>query len=247
MSDIQIIPAPWQLKGRSWTALVAPLSKTTSFPAGWCSGYQADTLSSGGEFIGGLGVIQIVSYSESPIGPYDELVYVPGRWKYSDGTKAFRITQIYVSSKESAMNGRKNWNIPKSVASFNIKTGPNGETNIAVSHPGASSPFFKASFTPISLLSSLSIYASTSIAGNFFSLVQPPLPAGEQPEEVATDQWVAFRPPVKGSASVRGMVAGLDGKVGDGVSFPAVAPWSIGFTMKNLSMEFVVPTMHDVI
>jgi hypothetical protein len=58
----------------------------------------------------------------------DELIYIPGRWKYADGSVAFRITRIYVSSKESTENGeriptksqrethdkagRRNWNIP---------------------------------------------------------------------------------------------------------------------------------------
>jgi len=245
MTDIQVAPAPWKLKGRSWAFLVSPLSSTSSFPAGWSSAFQADALSSGGEFIGGLGIVQIVSYSESPIGPYDELIYVPGRWKYSDGTKAFRITQIYVSTKESTMNGRKNWNIPKQVASFDIKTRSSGATDISVSLPGALSPFFKASVHSIPVLSSLSIPTSTSLLGKYFGLMQPPLPAGPESEEVATTQWASLTPVLKGSASLRKLVPELDGKVGDGAGFPAVVPWSIGFTMENLDMEFGVATMHD--
>src|ERR1700761_3329555 len=35
----------------------------------------------------------------------DELVYVPGRWKYSSGINLFRTSQIYVSTKASTMNG----------------------------------------------------------------------------------------------------------------------------------------------
>jgi len=29
------------------------------------------------------------------------------------------------------------------------------------------------------------------------------------------------------------------------VGFPAVVPWSIGFTMQNLDMNFGVSTMYD--
>lgn len=36
----------------------------------------------------------------------DELIYNPGLWKYRDGTKGFRITRIYVSSKASTFNGK---------------------------------------------------------------------------------------------------------------------------------------------
>ncbi|KAJ7485614.1 hypothetical protein FB451DRAFT_1554492 [Mycena latifolia] len=247
MPDLQVVLAPWKLKGRSWVFPVSPLSATSSFPAGWSAPYQADTLSSGGKFIGGLGIVQVVSYSESPVGPYDELVYVPGRWKYSDGTKAWRITQIYVSSKDSTLNGRKNWNIPKHVANIDISTASDGTTTISANHPGTSAPFFKASTKSISVLSSLSIYSSTSLLGKFFTLVQPPLPAGEKPEDVATSQWATLTPVLKGSTSLRTMTPGLAGKVGDGVGFPAVAPWSIAFSMDDLDIDFGTPVMQDAV
>ncbi|KAJ7512838.1 hypothetical protein B0H11DRAFT_2213395 [Mycena galericulata] len=247
MSDLQAAPAPWQLKGRSWLFTLSPLRTTNSFPAGWSDAYQADALSSGGEFTGGLGLVQVVSYTESPVGPYDELIYIPGRWKYANGTSAFRITRIYVSSRESTMNGRKNWNIPKQVANFEIHTTPRGITEISVSHPGASTPFFKASVKAIPVISSLSIPSSTAILGNYFSLMQPPLPAGEQSEELATSQWAHLIPVLKGSTSLRKMEPGLAGKVGDGVGFPAVAPWSIAVSMENLDMEFGIPTLQDTI
>lgn len=37
----------------------------------------------------------------------DELIYIPGNWKYADGTTGLRITRIYVSSKESTQNGKR--------------------------------------------------------------------------------------------------------------------------------------------
>ncbi|KAJ6612707.1 hypothetical protein B0H10DRAFT_2051590 [Mycena sp. CBHHK59/15] len=246
MADLQVAPAPWKLKGRSWAFLLSPLPDKSSFPAGWATAYQAEALAGTGEFIGGPGIIQIVSYSESPVGPYDELIYVPGKWKYADGTKGFRITKIYVSTKESTMNGRKNWNIPKQVASFDIKTESDGRTDITVSHPGAPAPFFKVSIRSIPVLSALSVPTSTSIFGKFTLLVQPPLPAGDEPEEVCTSaQWATLVPALKGSASLRKLTPGLDGKIGDGVWFPAVVPWSVGLTMENLDMEFGIPTWYD--
>ncbi|KAJ7037981.1 hypothetical protein C8F04DRAFT_1090913 [Mycena alexandri] len=246
-SSIKVAPAPWKLKGRSWIFLVSALSSTSSFPAGWSSAYQADALSSGGEFIGGLGLIQIVSYAESPVGPYDELIYVPGRWKYSDGTKAFRITQIYVSTEESTLNGRKNWNIPKQIANFDIKTGSDGTTDISVTQPNASSPFFKASIKSIPILSSISVPSNTSILGSYYKLMQPPLPAGENPEDVATHQWASLIPTLSGSTTFRKLVPGLDGKVGDGAGFPAIVPWSFGFGMENVTLGFGIPTAYDTV
>ncbi|KAJ7728955.1 hypothetical protein DFH07DRAFT_850672 [Mycena maculata] len=247
MSEIQVAPAPWKLKGRSWMFPVSPLGSASSFPAGWSTAYQADALSAGGEFIGGLGIVQVVSYTESPVGPYDELVYVPGRWKYSNGTKAFRITQIYVSTKESTMNGRKNWNIPKNVAHFDIKTASDGTTEISVGHTADSAPFFKVSVKPIPVISSLSIHSSTSTFGSYLGLMQPPVPAGETPEAVATTQWSALTPVFAGSTSLRSMTPGLAGKIGDGVGFPAVTPWSIVAAIENMDMEFGIPTLHDTV
>lgn len=62
---------------------------------------------------------QIIRYSETPVGPYDELAILPGTFSGvgRDGGKRrdSRITGIWVSSKETLINGRKNWNIPKSV------------------------------------------------------------------------------------------------------------------------------------
>ncbi|KAJ7185428.1 hypothetical protein C8R46DRAFT_1207589 [Mycena filopes] len=246
-SDIQVVPAPWKLKGRNWIFLVSPLSSTSSFPAGWSSASQAEAMSFGGEFIGGLGLVQVISYAESPVGPYDELIYTPGRWKYSDGSKAFRITQIYVSTKESTLNGRKNWNIPKLRADFDIKTNPDGTTDISVTHPNTSSPFFKASVKPIPVLSSISIPSSSWIMGKYYGLMQPPLPAGENPEEVATHQWISLIPSLVGSTSFRKLLPGLDGKVGDGVGFPAIVPWSLGFAVDNAVLEFGIPATHDTV
>ncbi|KAF7316258.1 hypothetical protein MIND_00144400 [Mycena indigotica] len=253
MSDIQLAPAPWKLKGRSWVFPVSGLKDNTSFPAGWATEYQAEALSSGGEFIGGLGTVQVVSYSESPVGPYDELIYVPGRWKYANGTKAFRVTQIYVSSKESTLNGRRNWNIPKHVAKFSITTDASQTTNIAVTHPNASAPFFKASVRRIPVLSSLSAPASTTLLGSYFSLMQPPLPAGPNPEDVATDKWASLTPTLRGSTSIHRVVPELEsgtnaGKVvGDGQGFPAIVPWSTAFMMDHLVVDFGVPTFHGSI
>lgn len=51
-----------------------------------------------------------VRYEESPVGPYDELMISPDGFAnpYEKATTG-RITNIYVSSRESVWNGRKNW------------------------------------------------------------------------------------------------------------------------------------------
>lgn len=227
--------------------ILSGLSKNASFPAGFAAPYEAEALTEGGEFIGGQGLVQLVSYSESPVGPYDELIYVPGRWKYEHNDPAFRITRIYVSTKESTENGRRNWNIPKQVANFSYRSGPDGTTLFSVSLPSnPDKPFFSASIKPIPLLSSLSIPTSTTILGKYYSLMQPPLPRGENPEEVATDKWAGLTPVIKGWTKVVKVVPGFeDGSVGDGESFPKVKPWSVGSVMEGIDMDFGVSTWYE--
>ncbi|KAF8069017.1 hypothetical protein FPV67DRAFT_1490755 [Lyophyllum atratum] len=244
MSGVEIVPAPWKLKARAWAFLLSGLSKTSSFPAGFATPHEAEVLTSDGEFIGGPGAIQILSYSESPVGPYDELIYVPGRWKCKDGKAGARVTRIYVSTKESTENGRRNWNIPKQVADFSITT-QGRTTTISVTRPDATSPCFHVTIKPVPVLSYLPIPITTRPLGQYVSLVQPPLPAGERPEEVATTQWAAFVPVIKGTVSLVSVTPGIAGKVGDGEGFPAIVPWSVGGYMANADLEFGLPILSD--
>ncbi|MBW0475311.1 hypothetical protein O181_015026 [Austropuccinia psidii MF-1] len=73
-------------------------------------------------FRGGLGLVQIYRYRKSPIGPYDELLIVPGSFglpeTLTSQASALRITRIYVSTLVSVLNGRHHWNIPKHLARF---------------------------------------------------------------------------------------------------------------------------------
>ncbi|KAG6902193.1 hypothetical protein C0995_003289 [Termitomyces sp. Mi166 len=233
---------PWDLKCRTWTFLVSGLSSTSSFPAGFSDPNEAEVLASGGKFIGTPGMVMILSYTSTPVD--DELIYLPGRWKYKDGMAGYRVTRIYVSSKESTENGRKNWNIPKHVANFNITTS-NGETTIKVSHPGAAEPFFHVKTKPVSILSKIPIPLNTRILGSFFSLVQPFLPAGPNPEEVETTQWATVSPVLKGTVYAERIIPQLDGKIGDGKGFPAIMPWSVGTYAPKMVGEFGFATFAD--
>jgi hypothetical protein len=61
-----------------------------------------------------FGLVMLVDYDDSPIGPYRELLFLAG-------FRISRITKIYVSTEESADNGRHNWGIPKEVADFAVE------------------------------------------------------------------------------------------------------------------------------
>lgn len=112
------LPPQWDLRGdiytfSFWTSPKAasslpehaysPLERVTSF---------ADETYS--RPVGGLSMIQILSYRDSPIGPYDEMLVAPGSFDWerteADGRKTRgcnpKITRIYVSTPNSCFNGR---------------------------------------------------------------------------------------------------------------------------------------------
>lgn len=107
------IPAPWTLKGTVYSIVVLPSS--TALPVKAFSPLERKSqVQSNGKYVGILGMIQIIRYTDGPVGPYDELLVVPGYFEYDrDGNEGkverqtrVRISRIYVSQKYSCFNGR---------------------------------------------------------------------------------------------------------------------------------------------
>jgi hypothetical protein len=96
-------PAPWQLEGEG-IILVYKFSKK------WVETFGQLPSNLVGKFKGGLGYLMLVNYKNSPVGPYRELLFIPGKF-YPHGKQS--ITKIYVDSEASTQNGRANWGIPK--------------------------------------------------------------------------------------------------------------------------------------
>lgn len=103
-------PAPWNLTGKGYILLYKFskefVKKNCKVPA------FLDN-----SFTGGFGTIMLVDYSTSNAGPYGELLFIPGKFKHNN-KKLNTITDIYVSSNSSVVNGRRNWGIPKEQADF---------------------------------------------------------------------------------------------------------------------------------
>jgi len=130
---INIAPPPWTLRGTAyifpfWVSAAeacAGLPSVAQHPleAGSSSSGGADgstaagrnTTSATDKPIGGLGTVQIIRYTKSPVGPYDEMIVSPGQWEYDvedpdtrrrSKRRNLRITRIYVSQKDTCWNGR---------------------------------------------------------------------------------------------------------------------------------------------
>lgn len=131
----------------------------------------------------GLYSVVLFRYSHSPVGAYDELIYIPGfvdartlaKDKQINMAKV-RITRIYVSTDESIRNGRENWNIPKHKAIFDFSEPEDakGSIDIRISLPGGADPFFSVRVIPSQRLPSFPFkWAWVPLD---YTLLQPPLP-----------------------------------------------------------------------
>lgn len=83
---------------------------------------------------GGLGCIMIVDYKKSDVGPYRELLFIPGKFKFKQN-KLNTISKIYVTTEDSVINGIKNWAIPKEICNCDIIKDGN-EEKIVFSNDG---------------------------------------------------------------------------------------------------------------
>jgi hypothetical protein len=101
-------PAPWELHGEG-------IILVYKFPKEWVENHGQLPNYLKGKFKGGLGYVMLVNYEKSPVGPYHELLIIPGKFRKS---RKQAITKIYVDSEASTQNGRANWGIPKETLPF---------------------------------------------------------------------------------------------------------------------------------
>lgn len=107
-SPIKIAPPPWTCH---YTAYVG------SFYVSASSGLPRDlaydpveassaTFAEAGVWKGGLAMIQLLRYTSTPVGPYDEMILLPGSFDVPGGYGSHnRITRIYVSQRDTTYNG----------------------------------------------------------------------------------------------------------------------------------------------
>jgi len=134
-TDVPLAEPPWTLRGEGYIFLMRfprEFVEAHGFvPEGWREAYR-----------GGFGTVMLVRYHESNVGPYDELLFIPGKFRMN-GRTLYSVTRIFVSTEASVVNGRRNWGIPKHVADFRFETVSKREERVTVSTEGR--PF--ASFT----------------------------------------------------------------------------------------------------
>ena len=115
LHQVPLAPAPWQLSGSGYiVAIRLPDSMTDQ------ELFVPDSLQ--GTRKGRLAVMMFVDYAQSDVGPYHELLFIPGQFRFSDGYHR-SITRIFVSTWDSVVNGNINWGIPKDRCDFQVQYG----------------------------------------------------------------------------------------------------------------------------
>ncbi|KAL4804590.1 hypothetical protein BDV18DRAFT_161685 [Aspergillus unguis] len=279
-SEIPIAPPPWTLSAKGWILSYSDTDANTDtdnapsqnpnntpetlqnvLPPGAYHPFETphpsalEKLSNGSSQFqkSWLNSVVIIRYEDTDVGPYDELIFVPGRAvNPNTGKKDMRITTIYVSTDASVWNGRRNWNIPKHRARFEW-TPVGNDTALRVYHPEDSPAPLDPSipfFTVLLKGSSLPKISLPIIAP--LPLVQPPLaksryPPGIQDATIATDDpengrenpWLSTRPSFKGRWGLTYPDALQDGENtlqyhGDGIGFPRVKIRSVGVYFEGI-------------
>jgi hypothetical protein len=121
-------PAPWRLQGRGYILAV-------HLPAAFLDRHSFIPASLAGSRRGRLAYVMFVDYADSDTGPYHELLYIPGSFRFSD-VRRLSITKIYVSTRDSVVNGQANWGIPKERCDFRVNYGDDGIDEIALARDG---------------------------------------------------------------------------------------------------------------
>lgn len=124
-NSVKRFPAPWKLRGKGYI-FIYKFSRDFVEKQGCVPDFLKEN------FDGGFGSVMLVDYEQSDAGPYGELLFIPGKFRY--GRKRLdTISRIYVSTMESVVNGRANWGIPKEKADFRFEQTGRGEERVTVS------------------------------------------------------------------------------------------------------------------
>ena len=121
-------PAPWSLTGRGYVVLLKPADAGSGV-----HDFTPEPLAESP--VSGPGLLMYVDYASSAVGPYRELLYMPGRFRFGGETR-WSITRIVVSTEASVRAGRRNWGIPKELASFSATPLDDGGERIEVRQDG---------------------------------------------------------------------------------------------------------------
>lgn len=122
-------PAPWHLDGRGYISLLKFDDARAQ------DAFLPESLR-GRRLTSPYAWMMFVDYASSNVGPYHELLFIPGQFPFADGQWHLSISRILVSSQDSVDNGQRNWGIPKERAEFDVDYGQGGIDRVRVQQNG---------------------------------------------------------------------------------------------------------------
>ncbi len=108
-------PAPWKLEGDAYVVGLRMPADSKALRS-----QLPSTIA--GRSVKAPSYLMFVDYRSSNVGPYHELLFIPGGFRFGD-RRCGTIGRIYVSTYDSVVNGRANWGIPKDRADFDVTYG----------------------------------------------------------------------------------------------------------------------------
>lgn len=135
----QVVPPPWSLSGDG-TIWLFKFPREFVDRHGFMADWQRQALGAT------LGAVMLVDYRQTDVGPYFELLFMPGRLSLH-GRGMFTISKIYVSTAASVWNGIENWGIPKEQADFARERNAAGGGDVIRASAGGRE-LFSARLTP---------------------------------------------------------------------------------------------------
>lgn len=216
-------PPPWSLTGRGFISLlrfpeplsleeagVPPLIQAKGQPSRYCW-------------------MMAVDYADSAVGPYHELLFIPGALQFAHSGRRPTIGRIFVSSMASVINGRANWGIPKDQAEFSFVDSSKRDTRIALRRDGRE-PFAQLHYSH----SGLSLPFTTAILPKRLHTL------GQEWE----GQEFRYTPTASGLISPAKLILAQ----GDGQTFPALqrAKPIVSVAVKRFSMTFPVADIYPL-
>jgi hypothetical protein len=117
--NIPRAPAPWLLRGDAYVVVTTSSTATNLEDAGICAALRP-------HYRNLFNVLMVVDYKASPVGPYLEILYIPGHFRLGSTARGMSISRIYVSSEASVHNGNANWGLTKSCVEFSRRLGADG-------------------------------------------------------------------------------------------------------------------------
>lgn len=216
MQPTLIAPPPWSLTGDGFV-LIYSFSSKFNQQYGFLADYQRQG------YKGWIGAVILADYKTSGVGPYRELLFIPGLFDLG-GKMTFSISKIYVSTYDSAWNGTENWGIPKELADFNMTDRSDGSRVYEVSRDGKL--FFEVCMKPL---------------GPRFPVSTKLFPWSRIMQQLR-DRWLLTRPAASGQAQL----SSLKNIFADPDFFPPlsrVKPLLV-FSVRDLLMAFPVPQVR---